>query len=85
MFVGFVVALLLNKQHILYNIFLLAEVTGGCASRLSNMLTLAHFGALAFVKYRGPKKGGEPTTSPKPETFAKMEFDQQRWLPEIIA
>ena len=44
------VLLLLNKQYILYIILLLAEVTGGCASRLGNMLTLAHFGALAFVK-----------------------------------
>ena len=31
-------------------ILLLAEVTAACASRLSNMLTLAHFGSLAFVK-----------------------------------
>ena len=79
------VRLLLNKQYILYIILLLAEVTGGCASRLGNMLTLAHFDALAFVKYRGPKNGPWPTTIPKPEAFAKMEFDQQRWLPEIIA
>ena len=33
--------------YILFIILLLAEVTAACASRLGNMLTLAHFGVLA--------------------------------------
>ena len=33
-----------------YIVVLLAEGTAACASCLGNMLTLAHFGALAFVK-----------------------------------
>ena len=74
-----------EQLYILYNILLLAEVTSPCAYGLSNMLTLAHFDALAFVKYRLLKTGPWPTTTPKLETFAKMEFDQQRWSPEIIA
>ena len=44
------IIVVVEQIYILYNILLLAEVTGGCASRLGNMLTLAHFGALAFVK-----------------------------------
>ena len=50
LFIFMGVLLLLNKQYTLYIILLLAEVTAPCASRLGNMLTLAHFGALAFVK-----------------------------------
>jgi len=41
--------LLLNKHYILY-ILLLDEGVAACAWRLGNMLTLAHFVALAFVK-----------------------------------
>ena len=42
--------IIVEQLYILYIILLLAEVTAPCASRLGNMLTLAHFGALAFVK-----------------------------------
>ena len=39
-----------EQQCFPYIILLLAEVTAACASRLGNMLTLVHLGALAFVK-----------------------------------
>ena len=39
--------LLLNKQYILYIILLLAEGASACASRLGEVLTFTHFGALA--------------------------------------
>ena len=42
---------------------MLAEVTGGSASGLGNIATLAHFDALAFVKYRLPNNGPWPTTN----------------------
>ena len=57
------------------------EGVAACAWRLGNMLTLAHFGALAFVKSLRPNNGPWPTTTPKPETFAKMGFPATRMLP----
>ena len=39
--------IIVEQLYILYNILLLAEVTGGCASGLGNIATLDHFDALA--------------------------------------
>ena len=44
------VLLVLNKQYFLYTILLLSEGVAASASRLGNLITLAHFGALASVK-----------------------------------
>ena len=53
-------------------ILLLDEGVAACASRLSNLTTLTHFGALASVKSWGANRSTKTTTTPKPETFAKM-------------
>ena len=55
-------------------------MTAPCASRLGNMLTLAHFGALAFVKYADRNNGCWPTTTPKPETFTKNQQQMQQQI-----
>ena len=62
----------LNKQYILYTILLLSEGVAASASRLRNLLTLAHFGALAPVESLTPNPSPSATTTPKTETFAKM-------------
>ena len=41
------IIVVVEQQYILYNISLLAEVTGGSASGLSSIATLDHFDALA--------------------------------------
>ena len=41
------IIVVVEQIYILYNILLLAEVTGGCASGLGNIATLDHFDALA--------------------------------------
>ena len=64
--------LLFNKQYILYTILLLSEGVAACASRLGNLIILAHFGALASVKYHPLNRSPKTTTTPKPETFAEM-------------
>ena len=65
-----VVVVVVEQQYILYIILLLAEVTGGSASGLGNIVTLAHFDALAFVKYIRPKVGCWPTTNFATTVFA---------------
>ena len=61
---------------------LLDEGVAACASRLGNLITLAHFGALASVKSSGRNHGCWPTTTPKRETFAKMESSTTTIAPE---
>ena len=55
------------------------------ASRLYNNAHFGPFGSSRLRKFIEPQSGPFATTTPKFETFAKMEFEQQQWLFEIIA
>ena len=61
---------------------LLAEGTYACASRLGEVVTFAHFGALASVKSLGPNHGLWPTTTPPLEAFEKNAFPTTTILPK---
>ena len=58
------------------------EGTAACASRLGEVVTFAHFGALASVKSLPRNHGCWPTTTPPLEAFEKNAFPTTTILPK---